>query len=446
MMPSDARGPVADTDAPAELATSPRRCRIGYVTSRFPKTTETFIVREILAVESAGHDVLVYAIRRERGELALPGTQHLTARLCAVSDLGIAALWSQLRWARRSPRRLTRCWWRAVRGNIGSPAFLLRALVVAWGAPAVADHVRRSGVERLHAHWATHSALLAHLVNVLTDVPYSVTLHAHDLYVERTMLGPKLRGCTDILTISSHNADLISREYPDVADRVRVVRCGVEVASTTPTLHRPPRASGEPLRIVTVARFEPMKGHVHLLDAVEAVHRAGRDVRLDLVGDGEGRADIVRRAPEWVRFHGAVDNGEVQRLVREADLMVLPCIEMPDGRRDGIPVALMEAMALGTPVISTTVSGIPELVVDGETGLLVPPGDIERLADAIVRIADDHVLAARLAVAARRHVEQHHDAAANGRQLAELFAGSRAVADHAVLTVLTRDPDRRTTS
>lgn len=403
--------------APAE------RMRIGYVTSRFPKTTETFIVREILAVESAGQEVVVYAIRREDREIVQPGARRHVERLLAVSDLGWSALAAQLRWARRSPGRLARSWWRAVGGNIRSPRFLARALVIAWGAPGIAEAVQRDRIDRLHAHWATHAALLAHLVHVLTDVPYSVTLHAHDLYVDRTMLDRKLRECTDAVTISEHNAALLRDEYPDVADRVRVVRCGVDVDRIDPDLDRPSRASGAPIRVVTVARFEPMKGHADLLAAARLIERRGRPVRVDLVGDGDGRRSIERSAPPWAVFHGAVGADRVEQLVRDADLMVLPSIEMPDGRRDGIPVALMEAMALGVPVVSTTVSGIPELVVDGETGLLVPPGDPERLAEAILCLADDDDLARRLAVAARRHVEQHFDAVANGRQMASIFAG-----------------------
>lgn len=400
--------------------------RVGYVTSRFPKTTETFIVREILAVESVGHHVSVYAIRRETGEIVQPGAAHLVEGLTAISDLGVAAAAAQWRWARRSPRRLATAWWRAVRGNIASPRFLARALVVAWGAPAIADEVERDRIDHVHAHWATHAALLAHLIHVLTDVPYSITLHAHDLYVERTMLERKLSECTAAVTISEHNAELLRREYEDHADRVHVVRCGVDVARTVTTTPRS-RLAGSPLRLVTVARFEPMKGHADLLRAAELIRESGRDVRLDLIGDGDGRDELERDAPPWVVFHGAVDAAEVERRVREADMMVLPCVEMPDGRRDGIPVALMEAMAWGVPVVSTTVSGIPELVVDGETGITVPPGEPARLAEAVLRLADDEALASRLTAAARRHVEQHYDAAANGRRMAELFQRGSAV-------------------
>lgn len=397
------------------------RQRIGYVTSRFPKTTETFIVREILAVESAGHDVSIYAIRRETSEIVHSGAEHLVARLTAVSDLGASALGAQLRWARRSPRRLALAWWRAVRGNVTSPAFLARALVVAWGAPAIADVVQRDRIDRLHAHWATHAALLAHLVHLLTDVPYSITLHAHDVYVDRTMLDQKLRHCVAAVTISDHNAELLRRGYPEVADRVHVVRCGVDLAAITPIADRPVRNPDDPLRIVTVARFEPMKGHADLLAAAQLIHRGGRGVRLDLVGDGAGREALARHAPPWVVFHGNVDGREVERIVSAADVMVLPCVEMPDGRRDGIPVALMEAMALGVPVVSTPVSGIPELVIDGETGLLAPSHDPERLAATIVAIADDPELARRLTSAARRHVEANFDSQTNGHRMARLF-------------------------
>lgn len=414
---SDTPTTAPGTDVPNDRARPDGR-RIGYVTSRFPKTTETFIVREIVAVEASGHHVDVYAIRREHDQIVQPGAEHLVDRLTAISDLGIGAARAQWRWARRSPRRLATMWWRAVRGNITSPPFLLRGLAVAWGAPAIADATERDEIEHLHAHWATHAALLAHLVHVLTDVPYSVTLHAHDLYVDTTMLGTKLDHAAAAVTISEHNADIIRRDHPDVGDRLAVVRCGVDSSRIVP---RAPRPVGEPLKLVTVARFEPMKGHADLIGALSILRDRGRAVRADLLGDGDGRDEIEAQAGHEVVFHGSVDSTVVERVVRDADLMVLPCVEMPDGRRDGIPVALMEAMALGVPVLSTRVSGIPELIVDGETGLLVDQHDPAGIADAIERLADDPDLAERLARNARRHVESMYDADANGREMAALF-------------------------
>jgi colanic acid/amylovoran biosynthesis glycosyltransferase len=368
--------------------------------------------------------VWLFAIRHERGEILQPGAARYRDRLAAISDVPVRrALGAQLRLAGRRPGLLLRMWWRAIRGNVTSPKFLLRAVVAAWGAPALAESVTAQGVDRLHAHWGTHSALLAHLLSLLTGAPYSVTLHAHDLHVEQTMLAEKLRGASDVVTISEHNAELIRRNHPDVADRTVVVHCGVDTRALS---FRPPdQPDPMPARIVTVAGLRAFKGHRYLLDALALLRARGSSVACDLVGDGPLRDELEAVAGDDVVFHGAVDVGAALEIVQSSTLFVMPSVVLADGRRDGIPVALIEAMALGVPVIATDVSGIPELVRDGDTGVLVPQRDAAALAEAIESLLDDPPRRRQLAVNARKLVEQEFDIADSGRVMAALFRRSR---------------------
>ena len=401
--------------------------RVAYIVSRFPKTTETFIVREMQAVEREGWSVVPIAIRREPDEILQPGAESYAARLVAISDLGWRRLMhAQARLARRDPRRWAAMWQRTIVGNVRSPRFLMRGLVIAFGAPAVAEEVVRQEVSHLHAHWATHSALLAHLVGVLTGVPYSITLHAHDLHVDRTMLATKLGSAVGVVTISQHNADLLRSEYPEVADRVQVVHCGVDTQSIP---FRPPGAIQRPPRLVSVAGLRPFKGHRFLLDAIAELERRGIGVRCDLVGDGPLRAELERQATGSVVFHGAVDVTEAMAIVSAADVFVMPSIELADGRRDGIPVALIESIALGVPVIASEVSGIPELVRDGSSGLLVTPGDSIAIADAIEQLLADVDLRRAIALTARLVVESDFDLAHSGRTMAALFDRTPLIRD-----------------
>lgn len=386
-------------------------------------------MREMQAVESAGWDVSLFAIHREAHQIVQPGAAPYLERLNAISDLSLRhALAAQWRLARRRPLHAARMWWRAFRGNAASRKFLVRALVIAWGAPAVAESVGAQRLDRLHAHWGTHSALLAHILSMLTGVPYSITLHAHDLHVDQTMLAEKLRGAHDVVTISEHNAHLIRRDYPEVAERTTIVRCGVDTAALA---SRAAGRSGAQAfhggdRIVTVAGLREFKGHRYLLDALELLRGRGRDVACHLVGDGPLRDELMAAAAgnKAVVFHGAVDVDAALDLVRSSTLFVMPSIMLPDGRRDGIPVALIEAMALGVPVISTTVSGIPELVRNGDTGVLVPPRDAPALADAIESLLDDPDRREALARSGQRYVEREFDIVDSGRAMAELFRGS----------------------
>ena len=398
-----------------------RAMNIGYVVSRFPKTTETFIAREALAVADLGHDVSVLTITRETDEIVQPGVERLLPTLVAGNDSSpLAVANAQLRWLVRQPGRTARMWWRGIAGNIRSPKFLVRAVVVSLLAPWMADEAKARGLDHLHAHWGSHSALLAHQIGLLTGLPFSVTLHAHDLHTNRTMLGEKLAAAASVVTISDHNRELIGELYPEL-DAVDVVHCGVDVASIGP---RPLPPTNQPPRIAMVAGLRNFKGHTHLLEAQRILDDRGITVLLDLVGDGPLRSELQAEAGDNVTFHGAVSVEQALKIVAECDMAVMPSVVMPDGRRDGIPVALIEAMALGVPVVSTRVSGIPELVEHEVTGLLVEQRDPLELADAIERLLSDDQLRDRLAQAGRHRVEQEFDLHGSARQMVNCFQSS----------------------
>ena len=286
----------------------------------------------------------------------------------------------------------------------------------------MAVHLEQRKVSHLHAHWGTHSALLAYLLHILTDIPYSVTLHAHDLHIDRTMLGEKLAASSAVVTISEHNRDLVEELYPDVVERLEVVHCGVDTTAT-PVRPSDRAPSG---RVAMVAGLRAFKGHAHLLDAFAALVDDGRILDLDLVGDGPLRATLGARAHELgieklVHFHGAVPVDKAMQIVADADVAVMSSVVLPDGRRDGIPVALIEAMAVGTPVVATAVSGIPELVRNGETGLLVEPEDAKALATGIRSVLEHPDEAADRVRAARALVEGDYDIHGSGASMNEIF-------------------------
>lgn len=417
--PIGTRPPVADRlRATDEAPADGHAVRVGYVVSRFPKTTETFIAREALAVADLGHDVTMMTITRETDEIVQPGVDLLLPELIAGTDARPGQLLrAQLRWLRRRPGRVARMWWRAFAGNIRSIKFLVRALAVSALAPWMADRAEARKLDHLHAHWGSHSALLAHQVGLLTGLPYSVTLHAHDLHTNRTMLAEKLGAATKVVTISDHNRELLADLYPGL-EPVDVVHCGVDVGSITPRSAEP---DNHVPRLAMVAGLRNFKGHEYLFDALRILELRGRKVILDIVGDGPLRSQLEAMAGDNVVFHGAVDIDKVLAIVSGSDMAVMPSVVMPDGRRDGIPVALIEAMALGVPVISTRVSGIPELVEHEVTGLLVEQRNPLQLADAIERLLDDDSLRCRLGESGRRRVEHEFDLLVSARRMVGCF-------------------------
>ncbi len=402
---------------------------VGYVVSRFPKTTETFIAREALGVSQRGHDVSVLALYREKDQIVQPEAAGFLPGLTAAGDASpLQLLASQTRWLFRSPRRWARMWARAVAGNIKSPQFLARALVISLGTPWTADQIADHGLEHLHAHWGTHSALFAYQLSILTGLPYSVTLHAHDLYIHQVMLGEKLGNAETVVTISEHNREMIKRLYPDVADKIEVVHCGVDVSTIAPRSASP---MNEPPRVAVVAGLREYKGHAYLIEAHKILQERGVDLKIDIVGDGplrEGLEAMVANSSvaDKIVFHGARPVDEAIKIVSQADAFALPSVVLDNGRKDGIPVALMEAMALRVPVISTRVSGIPELVEHEVTGLLADERDAVGLADALERMLTDHDLRERLADAGRQRVVDQFDLRQTVNSMDRIIRGNDA--------------------
>lgn len=396
--------------------------------SWFPAITETFILDELVALRARGVDVEVLPLFGARGGEVHAGFEALRARTHYHASLSWELASAQLHWLRRRPRALLGAWAEALRASAPSRKLLVRAPVVLLKAALLARRAEAMGLDHLHAHWATHPALAAWTVRALTGIPYSFTTHAHDLYVDRAMLREKVAGATFVATISEFNARFLDQVCgPDARGKVHVVRCGVDLRAFAPA-PRPPPATPT---FVCVASLRPYKGHGVLLDAVALLAARGAAPKVVLVGDGELRRALAGRIAreglaDHVELRGALPHEEIPRVLAGATAVVLPSVTAGDGQMEGIPVALMEAMAAGVPVISTRLSGIPELVRDGEGGLLVPERDPEALAAAMERLAGDPALRARLAEGGRRAVEADFDRARNVGRLLDLLNGASA--------------------
>ncbi|WP_320672291.1 glycosyltransferase [Patulibacter defluvii] len=394
--------------------------RVAYVVSRFPQISETFIVRELDEVAAAGVAIELFSLFGvPDGAVAHPRAAPWVARLHRGRPVrGLAALgW----WGLRRPLRLGGSLAAIAWGHRRSPRHLLRALAT---AVLAADHARtmqRLGVARVHAHYATYPALTAWLVRRLTGLPYGFTAHAHDLYVDRSFLRRKVEDADLVVTISRFNQRLL-RQVAPAARRIEVVHMGVD---PTAYAFRPRTlpATG-PVRLLCVASLQEYKGHAVLLAALDGRPELAR-IELDLVGDGPLRATLeadaaARGLAARVRFHGGQPEQRVRELLEAADGFVLPSVVARDGQMEGLPVALMEALAVGLPTVTTRLSGIPELVVDGETGLLAEPADPRALGDALARLLADPAAARTRAAAGRRHVEAAFDLRTVGATMAAL--------------------------
>jgi glycosyltransferase involved in cell wall biosynthesis len=398
--------------------------RLAYVLSRFPLLSETFILREVLALGELGRQPRLYAITHQRSRVRHPEAAAIEPAVRFLSPLSGSTLRANARALVRDPRGYTRMV-ATVLGNWPSPDFLLKGLAIMPGVVAWAEEMRRSGVGHIHAHYGTHPALAAMLAARHADIGYSFTVHAHDLFVDTTMLAEKIRQARFVVTISEYNRRRIGAlAGPDAAAKVVVVRCGVDPAMLEARDWRPP-ADG-PARILTVASLQEYKGLDRLIAACGLLRDRGVAFVCEVVGEGPLRASLERLIArlglrEQVRLLGPRDQHDVRARMARASVYVQPSVIARDGQMEGIPVALMEAMASGVPVVASALSGIPELVRHGETGLLVPPGQPTALCDAILACltaSDDAVARARRA---RALIESSYDLRQNAKQLAALF-------------------------
>jgi glycosyltransferase involved in cell wall biosynthesis len=394
--------------------------------SRFPKVTETFIHYEILALEARGVAVDVHPLLRERTSVVHPEAERLLQRIRFHPFLSMPIVASNLRFLVRRPVAYLRCLAEVLGGTLGSFNFFLGALGVFPKSVRFAEEMQRNGVTHVHAHFATHPTVTALIIHRLTGIPYSFTVHGHDLHVEKRMLDRKVDASAFVVAISDYNRETMVDFCGDDARRkIHVVHCGVD-ADVFEYRERP--AHDGPLRLMNIGRFDEVKGHEYLVEACARLKERGVDFRCDIVGDGPRRGRIQERIEaaglgDRVVILGAQPRPEVARLLREADVFVLPSVMAANGEREGIPVALMEAMVAGLPVVSTVLSGIPELVESGTSGWLVPPRDADALADALQRLADDPELRLRLGRAGHRKVREEFDLADNVDRLAGLLLG-----------------------
>jgi glycosyltransferase involved in cell wall biosynthesis len=415
-----------------------RPLRLAYLMSRFPKATETFILYEILELERLGHHVEIFPLVREHEAVVQPGAAALVGRAHDLRPWSRPVLAAQVHWLRRRPTAYLGSWLGAIRGTIRSPRFLVRALAAVPIGAAIGRAVVELDLDHIHAHWATHPTLAAWVASRLSGRPYSFTAHAHDIYVERAMLDVKIRDARFVVTISEANRRLLETWCGAAATaRVVVIHCGADPAVFAPPGGAAGRGSDvaapdQPERVpalVCVASLQPQKGQRSLVEACAILRDRGRTIRCTLVGEGEERPALeaeIRRLElgDVVTLAGALPRDRVALIVGAADIAVQPSIVLASGKTEGIPVALMEALAAERAVVASRVSGIPELVVDGATGLLVEPGDATALADAIERLLDDPTLRSTLGRAGRRKVLEEFDLARNTALLAERFRRS----------------------
>ncbi len=402
---------------------------IAYVLKMYPRFSETFIVNEILELERQGLNVRIYSLMKPNDGRFHASLARVKASVVYVPEHPLSELdevWPAHRALYQAdPRRYLAVLRYAVsRGH----RYALKRFVQ---AGVIAEHMRRHPVDAMHAHFASSAARAANFVQRLIGVPYSFTAHAKDIFhqeVDPDSLRGKIRGARFVVTVSDFNRaylqDLAAEGGAAPAGDIRRLYNGIDL-----DLFRPdPAASRTPGLILGVGRLVEKKGFGHLVSACALLAERGLDFRCEIIGKGPLEAALAGQIKalglqERVHLLGPRPQEQVLEAYRRATVFALPCLVGSDGNRDGLPTVLLEAMAAGLPVVSTDVTGVPEIIDHAVNGLVVPQNDPAVLAEALARLLTQPELGARFAQAARHKVEREFDVRQNVATLRGWLAG-----------------------
>ena len=409
---------------------------VAYLTKRFPRLSETFILDEIIGLEAAGVPLRLYAIADPHEEIIQPDVARVASPVTYLRAPGgrgnrartiAATIRAHARLLRRGPHRYLGLLVYIIRERRHLSTFVNFAQ-----AGRLTVLIEAEGARHVHAAFAHGPASVAHFVHLLTDLPFSFSAHAKDIYVSSPdLLARKIHDASFVLTCSRSAHDALVDVAGADAAKVLLAHHGVNTERFAPSTSIAPTHAG-PMRILAVGRLVPKKGYPVLLGAIGALVEEGRDVVCSIVGAGPERDALAELATglginDQVRFLGALPATGVAATYLEADVFVQASVVMANGDRDGIPNALLEAMASGVAVVASDVAGIPE-VITADAGLLVPPGDTGALARALAHLQDEAGLRDRLGDAARRHMVESFDRRACASAIAPLFDAPRYTA------------------
>jgi glycosyltransferase involved in cell wall biosynthesis len=398
--------------------------KIGYLISQYPAVNHTYILREVLSLRRRGVEVLPVSVRRpDRAAAALSEEEAAEAQQ-TFSVLGAGAGYAfaiNLRVLMRHPIRYIRGLGYAWALTRGTPRLMLSYTVYFFEAVVAGHYFTSRGVQNVHTHFASTVLLL---LSKVFPIRYSMTLHGSGEFVNvaEFHLAEKVRQAQFVITISHFGrSQVLNASDLTQWRKVFVVPLGVDTEEYAPAPPRP-RAAGAPLRLISVGHLSRVKGFPILIEAVHMLRRQGRNVELTLVGEGSCRFELEALVTalalgECVRIVGACNHDRIPQYLAGSDVFVLSSF------LEGIPVVLMEAMAMELPCVATRITGIPEIIDDGIDGLLVPPASAEGIAEKIGQLVDDESLARRLAVAGRAKVLARYELHRNADRLCEVFEG-----------------------
>jgi len=395
--------------------------KIAYLINQYPKVSHSFIRREIIALESLGVTIKRFSVRKIGDELVDDEDKKELLKTRFILELGIKGLlFYLLRVILFQPLNFIKALiltfkigYRSERGVMVNLIYLVEACVLSFW-------LKQEQIRHIHAHFGTNSTTVAMLTSLLGNISYSFTIHGPEEFdkPDAIALSEKIKRATFVVTISNYGKSQVYRwcEYQDW-QKVHVIHCGLDEKFIQAEITPIPSEN----HLVCVGRLCPQKGQLLLLDAIARLKQKGIICQLTLVGDGELRQEIEKLAEKLhiksqINITGWASSEEVKMKINEAKLMVIPSFA------EGLPVVIMESFALGRPVISTYVAGIPELVVENESGWLCFAGDVESLTEKLEKaLSLSPEKLNQIGIISKKKVKYNHDIEIEAKKLKNLF-------------------------
>ncbi len=405
--------------------------RMGYVVKMFPRLSETFILNEILELERRGVEVVIFSAKKPNEGRFHPQLSRLKAQVFYLEDLDVKKwpAWIGAQWSVLSGHA-DRLW--SLVGEV-LPEADPRKVEQIWHAAWIAARAQELGLTRLHAHFASLPANLAYLTHRVSGIPFSFTAHAKDIFVyapSESGLREKIEAAEFMVTVTEFNRRYLLEQLPGIdANKIRVVYNGIDLANFQPNGADEQR---EPGLVLGVGRLVPKKGFGDLLEACALLRDRGVPFRCEIMGGGVEAKNLAAHRQQLglereVTFTGPVHQDHVRERLRRAEIFCLPCCVAEDNNVDALPTVLLESLASGLPIVSTDVSGVPEIVTAGVEGDLVAPNDPEHLSLALERLLTDPARRDQFSRSGRAKAESTFDQKENVGRLLSLFESSGSV-------------------
>jgi glycosyltransferase involved in cell wall biosynthesis len=403
--------------------------KVAYIMSRFSKMTKSLILNEMLSVEQHGVQVELYPLLRERKTIVPPEAEPFVKRAHFQPFISWPILRAHLSYLRQKPGTYLNTLWTVLRANLGSFRFFAGAVGLFPKTVYFAYQMIADGITHVHAHYASHPAAAAYIIHRLTGIPYSFTAHGSDLHRDQHMLYEKVAKAAFVVPLSNYSKEMIlARCTGRFREKLTIIHCGVDTQLFQPLSESTPFDRGiGPFTILCIGSLRAAKGQTYLIEACRLLKERGIKFSCHFAGYGPDLEDLFKQATQAglsgrIQFHGQLTRQKIIQLLSRADVVAAPSEPSSNGRREVIPLVLLEAMSSGVPVIASNISRIPELIEDGHSGLLIPPHDAQALADALARMQEDPDLRRRLGRAGRDKITREYDLRQNATTLAQYFA------------------------